>query len=687
MTKRLGKVWWAIGALACTLLLASLALHWFFNKKHLNALAAERAQAMWSRELSIGDLSLHLLPYPALRAAKVSLSNPQWAHQRTLLEAERITAQLDLLPLLSGRIVFRSITADGLTLHLETSADGRKSWALEGMGGMGSTSAEQSSGTPVFDPKLLTSIELRNMRIHYQNGAAGIDTWVVEQLRAHARPGWRDVNLDARISHVNQTMRLTADLADLSALGIEGGVSEGKLEARWDRAHLTLSGRLPLTASLEQQLVTAELNAESLHAPLAFFGIKSETKAPLHAKARISSSPMQIQFSDLSFAFGNFKGKGEAALIFSSRKPAFNARLDTDRLDWAQFMHDLGRPPLQPKPAGELFRIDPLPWKMLSAMQGMEGQLDAKIGKLRLRTGTELQNARALMKFKDARLDMRKFSFNVFSGAASGNMQFDSRKKNIQLNLSATGISLGAWLSEKGKGDALIGGPMNISAQVSTFGNSMKELAASLTGRVTITMGKAKILSKKIQQAETVLVGLAPLFSEKSAEHVELACMSAQLPFLSGRAAAEPIAGARSSASQLLTSGFVDLREQTLDLRGRIRARAGISLGASAIAGNVRIAGKLLAPEIGLDPAGTPEAVARLGAAVLTGGVSLLATAIWDAAIPGTDACQAVWMAAESKQPNLPPSRQPAVKQPHLAQPSPKQSQSKSNTAKQRALP
>jgi hypothetical protein len=44
-----------------------------------------------------------------------------------------------------------------------------------------------------------------------------------------------------------------------------------------------------------------------------------------------------------------------------------------------------------------------------------------------------------------------------------------------------------------------------------------------------------------------------------------------------------------------------------------------------------------------LDPVGTPSALARLGAAIVTGGLSLVATAAWDAANPGADPCEAVF--------------------------------------------
>jgi len=621
-------------------LLVVFALHFLFDQNHAKAVAQERVKAIWGRELDIGELSLQLTPFPALHATRLSLSNPSWAKHRNLLEAEQLTARLQLLPLLSGQVVVSALAIDGLTLHLESTEDGKNNWTLPRAGGAGGM---QPRGESTFDLKRLTSLELRDAHIDYAPASAISQAWRLEKFGARAKRGWLDVRLEANIVHADQRMRVAAQFDDLSSIGEPGATSEGKLEAQWERARLKLSGRLPLEAALQNLNAQAMFDAESLNAPLGFFGIRNTSVAPLQASGELHALDDHMQVDHLKIRFGTFEAQGKAVLNPFGSKPSFDAQLSSERLDWAQFTHDIGRAAPRPKAPDELFHADPLPWAMLADAKNFEGRLQARIGTLRLRSGTELRNAQARMALENAQLDMASFSFKLFGGTAAGKLQLDGRKKQVQLMLNASGVSIGEWLYAKGKKGALSGGPMNIDMRVSAAGSSMKELAASVTGPVLIRVGEAKVLSKKIQQAENLLIGLTPLFSETNTEHVELACLGARFPFVSGRAEAEPIAGIRSSASQLLLSGYVDLRRQSLDMRGRIRARAGISLGASALAGTVRISGKLSHPETGMDPSSAPEAAARLGAAVLTSGASLLATAIWDAAVPGSDACQAVF--------------------------------------------
>jgi hypothetical protein len=167
-------------------------------------------------------------------------------------------------------------------------------------------------------------------------------------------------------------------------------------------------------------------------------------------------------------------------------------------------------------------------------------------------------------------------------------------------------------------------------------------MAATLDGLATVRGGATLIRSEKAGEAESLMTSLTALLSEKNAPHIRLDCFAGHLPFSKG-VAASALVGARSEVSKLLTSGAVDLKRQAVDLRGRVRARTGVSLGIAALSGDVSIAGPLRKPHMQMDPVGTPSALARVGAAIVTGGLSLVATAAWDAANPGADPCEAVF--------------------------------------------
>jgi uncharacterized protein involved in outer membrane biogenesis len=638
-------VLWVSGGLGIALIAGSFALPALIDSERLKALARDKAQTVWARDLAIGDLSLQLRPFPALHIKNVALANPAWAHSKNLLQAAAITAHLELLPLLTGKVSITRLSIDGLKANLEISKDGARSWDLQRAG-----QPETASGSAGLDLQNLRAAEVRNADISYQTGKETAQQWHIDDASVKADSGWREVRIDARLSRNEHPMQLQAAFADLSKIGVKGAVSEGNIDVRWGAARLAVNGRIPLEASLQNHALKADFSAESLTDMLGFFGIASQPTAAIKAVADLRDVQGKIAAGNLKISLGKLNITGNARIALSGPKPVINAHLTADRIDWVQTLKDAGRPAVPPKPPGELFYTHPLAWQALAAMQAIGGTLDAQVQSLRLRSGLELKNAKAHMIFDGDQLNMTAFSANLLGGSASGSMQFDGSKQSARINFDATDLLLGQWFSERGKQVAFSGGPMKIKASVSASGASMKALAASMTGPVTISMGRAVIASKKAGEAEALLTGLLPMLSEKDADRVDLACAGARLPFVAGRANAEPIVGARSSASQLLTSGFIDLRQQTLDLRGRVKAASGVSLGLSTLTGDVKIAGKINHPEVSLDPAGTPGALARLGAAVVTGGVSILGIAIWDAANSGADPCQ-IALAGESAKP------------------------------------
>jgi len=94
--------------------------------------------------------------------------------------------------------------------------------------------------------------------------------------------------------------------------------------------------------------------------------------------------------------------------------------------------------------------------------------------------------------------------------------------------------------------------------------------------------------------------------------------------------------------SHLLTSGWVDMDAQAIDLRGRLKGTSGVHL--AAILGDVKITGPIRTPKMQLDTAAAPKSIARGVAAIATLGLSAVATAAADAREARTnDPCEAVF--------------------------------------------
>jgi hypothetical protein len=79
-------------------------------------------------------------------------------------------------------------------------------------------------------------------------------------------------------------------------------------------------------------------------------------------------------------------------------------------------------------------------------------------------------------------------------------------------------------------------------------------------------------------------------------------------------------------------AGKVDLGDETLDLSIRPQAKEGIGVSVGGLANLVKVQGTLANPEVGIDVTGAASTAAQIGIGVMTGGLSLLAKGLFDAA-------------------------------------------------------
>lgn len=617
--------------LALLLAVAALVAHALFDEEGLKSMARDRAREAWSRELVIDTLSLQLFPVPALRATGIALSAPAWAHAPQLAAAELVEARLSWRALFSGRIAPGALRVEGGHLTLERAADGRRSWDLGG-------------GDGALDWRQLVRADIAGMDIHYREGDGEPRTWRITRLAASAAPDWQNLRVDATLDHAKQTMTLKARLADLSKAGLDNAATDGEIAAGWPSAQLEVKGTLPLSLTGGGTAATVALEAQSMEAVLRFFDVVPDRplKAPLSLHATLSGTADRLAVSKLRARLGQTEASGELQVRRAQGRLKVEGALASPAIDWATLTREAGRPPPPPIPKDELFRHHPLAWGLIDALDGIDTALTLNLEALTLRSGIQLAGVSATVESRDDKVDLPAFSMQLLGGKASGSLKLVGAKRSAQLSLAASGVRLERFFSERGRKVPVSGGPMRIDATVSGRGASLREMAGTLDGLATIRGGATLVRSEKAGEVESLLTSMTALLSEKDAPQIRLSCFAGRLPFSNGVAASATV-GARSEVSKLLTSGTVDLKRQRVELKGRVRARDGISLGIAALSGDVSIAGPLRRPKMSLDPVGTPSALARLGAAIVTGGLSLVATAAWDAANPGADPCEAVF--------------------------------------------
>lgn len=614
----------AIVALAATLVARNLA-----DPSRIKRLAQEKARAAWSRELTMGDVRFDFFPLPSLRAHDLVLANPTWARTRPFITARDAVARLSLLPLLAGEVRIKSVALDHVTLDLETGPAGAKSWSLSspGRGDRDSSALLEITGLQVSDAD-----------IWWRQAGAPPVPWHLDFLEATG-DGLRNVAMEAHGARRGHPVAMKAHFSDVSHWGTPGAATDGDASFDWGTTHLSIAGRIPLDGSAKGEALHADLESSRLNDLLAFLDIARRPTAPveLHFDARETDGATVLK--PLAASLGALKVEGEALLREDNGRPVVEARLAGNRLDWARALLDAGAEPIQPVEPPEMFLSTPLAWHLLAPLTA-RGSLDARFDSVRLRNGVELRNLATKSTFDGDRWDMGSFSTEMLGGSATGSLRAEGKKRSVHMRFEGKALRLERWFHERNSTIPFKAGPMTVHADVTASGDSMRALAASLTGPVSIRLTHGVLEMEKAGSAEARIVG-----AKEEGEHgIEFQCVSANLPFQAGRAERSPLIAARSDLAYLVTSGFVDFRDETLELRGRVKPLQSGNVSMSAIAGDILISGPIRKPHIEHDPVKTPAAVVRGAAAIATLGLSALATASSDAAeAKQNDPCGAVF--------------------------------------------
>jgi uncharacterized protein involved in outer membrane biogenesis len=122
------------------------------------------------RELKLGgEIDLEVGFSPALVVTKVALANATWGSAPELVRADRLQAQVRLLPLLSGDVEVVSIGISGARVSLETDSAGRGNWDFTA----GDRSPKDSGTSSVLDDVHVKKVRIENLDLTFREGKAG----------------------------------------------------------------------------------------------------------------------------------------------------------------------------------------------------------------------------------------------------------------------------------------------------------------------------------------------------------------------------------------------------------------------------------------------------------------------------------------------------------------------------------
>lgn len=657
--KRASRIAFALVVVFVGLIAAGVAILKTLDFNEYRDLIAEKAQEATGREVVItGDLDLGISLTPTLRVEGVTFANAEWGSRPEMAQIERLEASVELIPLLSGEARINRILLSGLDLLIETDAQGRGNWQFAAKepasakdGGTAATGTEadpDADGGLAIEP-VVREVVFENVRVTYRDGVAKQSYEVLlTRLTAEAEGNTGPIAFDGNGQFAQTPFRLGGQVGSLAAV-LNDERFPFALKGSAFAAEFGLDGvignpKQGTGLDLKVSVTAADLpkSVASLAALAPGLAGAAVPPGPAKISGQVRQTETGFALADLQASLGENAISGTATLDLAATRPQVTAEFSASRLDLASLLSAspepqkappvTAAPPVTGKNEPErLFSADPLAFDGLKAV---DGTLTFKAGQVVLPNGVRLDKVMVVAVLDRGRLSLSPLRSELAGGSLEGTARLDASgpAAALDLSLNGKGVVVGDILKQIEISDLLLGGATDVDIQLKGRGRSVREIMASLGGDLTVEMGEGRIYNKALDMAGgdalmQVLNALNPGAVQQ--DYSVLSCAVVRFGVEKGLATAQNGIAAETDKLNIVGAGTINLAEEKLDLAIKPEARGGLGVSVgSLVAGLIHVTGTLAEPSVGLDEKGAAKAAVSIGAALATGGLSVLGEAL-----------------------------------------------------------
>jgi len=550
----------------------------------------QRVKAATGRDLDVrGGIHLKLGLEPKLVVDDVAFGNAPWGKQPQMLTAKEVEVTVALLPLLRKHFEVTRLKLIGPTIALETDSGGKGNWEFSApQGAVQDNTPAPSGGT--LGGFAVGDIAISDGAATYRDGKTGeVTTIVIEDLSVHARDPGSPISGSFR-GRVNDT-----------AVALEGdfGPPDQLLGKRWPY-------------------------------PVAVQGEIGGKKASVGT--RVSVQGNLVGLDELKVSSGSSTLSGKVAVLTGGVRPKVTFKLDAPAFSVADFAWPVKAAAAAKATAHSkyLFSEEPVD---LAGLKDVDAEGEIAIGTLTLAEGRRLDQVHVKLMLSNGRLEVPVLQASLFGGTLAGRIELDAARAPdaaLTVHAEAQNLDLGALLAAAGVKRELHGGKTEVKADLSARGASPRQWASSASGNVIAVAGPATVVTPKGTTdvpLDRLLEAINPFRGVDAT--TDLRCAVVRLPLKDGVAAIDRSIAVETSKVGATASGTLDFRTETLDLSIKPQVRQGIAIAVPQVAELVHFRGPFGSPSVGIDATATAETVARLGAAVYTGGLSIIGESLF----------------------------------------------------------
>jgi len=589
------------------------------------------------RDVSIsGPLRLKVSLPLAVAVNDVTFANAPWGSKPLMAELAHASAEVRIVPLLSGELQISDITIEGLDVLLETDSQGQGNWVFSDKEPGTDVKSKKGPEVPEKPEKqsspaipVVRSVLVQDVMVTYRDGktlketTAKIDALT---LKSASRDDPIAIELAAMIKNVPVSAQ--AQLGSYQLLTQDTSPYPVSVILKGLGASLNLDGTISEPLKGRGANIKMSLTAERLDEISQFAGLAPPPASRAQVSARLQQHDDAYVIDDLDARIGRSDLTGALRVNLGGVRPELTGQFRSSVIDLSELVpHHESRSgqqeqeneSVQDRGDGRLFPDDPLPFDALGAF---DADMRAEVDRIILSSGQTLQGITIAAKNADRHLKVQTNIDDLMQGTLRSDVVIDAQKQNLSSDISVAGVEPGALLDGFGFSGTIEGGTLSGDMNFSGHGGSVRDILARSSGKVLIEASEARFHNQSFAFAGTDILkqvtdAINPFSSRDDITLVECAVVNTTIR--NGVADVNPGLAVETDKMNVSGLGTIDLRTENLDLVIRAAAQQGLGVSVGGVASNfIRVGGTLSAPSVNVDPFNAVKDVARSGGDVMT---------------------------------------------------------------------
>ena len=325
-------------------------------------------------------------------------------------------------------------------------------------------------------------------------------------------------------------------------------------------------------------------------------------------KLAITVSSVKLADSDM---------RGELYLLSSSKtKPILTGSLASGYLDWHALLAQEKRKQLF---SSELLNLDWL------------NDIDIKLQLEAARFSgviSQLNDAKIAISVNNGVLNMPNMNGRIENGsfAAWLTIVAQNRPYNMATSLKVQNIKP-EHINLFGDSGFIRNGKIDIDIGLGGSGNNIADFMGNAYGKIQLQLKDSSIRHRNLKLFGADLIsGIFDVIGTLSRKttYLPIECGVIHFPVINGKAVASQGIAIKTDKITVLGGGIIDLETEGLELLISPKSRKGLGVSASTVTNIVKVSGSINEPRIAVDRAGLIQTSATIGAAIASGGWTLL---------------------------------------------------------------